>query len=159
MTGAEPAAPTGLLGTTDSASVTIPKLKAINISLLNCFILVLLPAADLEPGPQRLPAFNYQGKSPMLLLPMPSCPGVIVRRISARWPKLRLLAVRRRPDARVSGSPSPPRSRRDTPKRRRQRYLLRCCCWPSGLKRRPGTCCCPRKRARVCLPPENPPSR
>src|SRR6266571_7138158 len=59
MTGAEPAAPTGLLGTTDSASVTIPKLKAINISLLNCFILVLLlPAADLEPGPQRLPAFN-----------------------------------------------------------------------------------------------------
>src|SRR6266581_7393567 len=42
ITGAEPAAPTGLLGTSDSASVTIPKLKVINISLLYCFMSVLL---------------------------------------------------------------------------------------------------------------------
>src|SRR5260370_36938187 len=42
ITGAEPAAPTGLLGTSDSASVKIPKPKAINISLLNYFTLVLL---------------------------------------------------------------------------------------------------------------------
>src|SRR5260370_834142 len=42
VTGAEPAAPTGLLGTSDSASVKIPNPTAINISLLNCFTFVLL---------------------------------------------------------------------------------------------------------------------
>src|SRR5260370_11825055 len=42
VTGAEPAAPTGLLGTSDSASVKIANPTAINISLLNCFTFVLL---------------------------------------------------------------------------------------------------------------------
>src|SRR6266436_1666831 len=49
VTGAEPVALAGLLGNSESASVTIPKLKAINISLLNCFMLVLLTDETYQP--------------------------------------------------------------------------------------------------------------
>src|SRR6266704_402233 len=49
MTGAEPAAPTGLLGTSDSATVKMPNPTAINISLLNRFMLVLLKRTTLLP--------------------------------------------------------------------------------------------------------------
>src|SRR6266700_1214467 len=54
VTGAEPAAPAGLLGTSDSATVKMPDPTAINISLLNCFMSVLLtdktyfPARDAQ---------------------------------------------------------------------------------------------------------------
>src|SRR5216683_4070721 len=48
VTGAEPAAPTGLLGSSDSATAEIPKLKAINTSLLNCFMSVLLLLCEIS---------------------------------------------------------------------------------------------------------------
>ena len=71
VTGAEPAAPTGLLGTSDSASVTISKLKTINISLLNCFISVLLTDKTYFPTTEMREHSAYMWGSPINTMARP----------------------------------------------------------------------------------------